>query len=144
MSDCKSPVCSCHGEPDNHASFNSMLNLAAAVITQAINDAAMTQEMFEGRMKREGKHNHGLITYSKWVWDAKQFIYDVWGHKRDLIKQIEAYWASPYCKKCGKEVSWPREWCFRCGSPKEREERKYQKHQREWERKKARREHGDS
>ncbi len=130
MSTCKNPVCSCC-QPDRGADVfhQSMMNLIAEMVRSAISDGAITESRFASM--------DDSLTIDEFREEARDFIRSSFSDKPCFLKEIESYWANPTCKGCGVHVDWPREWCFKCKSPKEREEEQRRKWARYVERRNA-------
>lgn len=138
MSDCKNPVCQCR---DNRFdSADPMVELVESMVNLAINDGAISFTSWRHRIGRDGaKREDGAIqALEEFREEAKEFIRDAFRGKTSL-RFIEEYWADPHCKQCGVHITWPREYCLGCLSPRERENKKKLNYRSEYRRRVERR-----
>jgi hypothetical protein len=117
-----------------------MIEVVESMVNLAINDGAVRFTAWRHRIGREGtKREDGTHqSIEEFREEAKQFIREAFKGKT-ILRIIEEYWANPHCKDCGVHVTWPREYCFECLSPKEREDKVKLSNRRGQERKRERR-----
>lgn len=134
MSDCKNPVCSCRNKQPN--SIDPMVDLVITMVNLAINDGVIKRSSWIHRLGREGERAEDgtKLTLEDFREEARSFIRQAFEGK-NMLRLIEQYWENPTCKDCGVHVSWPREYCLDCRSPKEREDERKRKYAAEKRRK---------
>ena len=101
---------------------DAMINVVIATINQAINHAVIDDGAFTWLLGRASRDELGEIPrdINEFREEAKSFVRNAFKNKPHYMKLVEDYWRNPTCKDCGVRIDWPREYCFRCLSPKER------------------------